>query len=238
MTIHRDYFFDNIKYYLFGSMEPEQVDGCNVFLDWYDLENPPPPDRWHLDDRMLAYVLATTYHETAATMLPIKEYGGESYLKGKPYYPWYGRGYVQLTWQENYQKQDDKLELNGRLMQDPDLALDPAIAKKVILYGMADGDFTGQRLGHHFTDVVTDWYNARTIVNGHDRASRYSHLRREVPERHQQHLTRRNYEPIYLSLHLPNHGLRQAPSRSPPPDDEGEHLPLTMRMVRMMKISS
>jgi hypothetical protein len=169
--IHRKYFFDSIKYHLFKSLNQDQVDGLNVFLDWYDNENPPVPDAHHFDDRMLAYVLATTYHETAATMQPIVEYGGESYLKGKPYYPWYGRGYVQLTWEENYKKQDDKLELNGMLMTDPDVALDPAVAKKVILFGMADGDFTGKRLGEFFTDTLTDWYNARTIVNGHDRAT-------------------------------------------------------------------
>jgi hypothetical protein len=169
--IHRRYFFDNIKHYLFGTMEQPQVDGCNVFLDWYDTENPPIPDRWHFDERMLAYVLATTYHETAGTMQPIREYGGTTYLQSKPYWPWYGRGYVQLTWQENYEKQDRKLKLQGALIADPDVALDPAVAKLVILYGMADGDFTGKKLADFFTDTLTDWYNARTIVNGHDRAA-------------------------------------------------------------------
>lgn len=169
--IHRNYFFDNIKHYLFGSMLQPQVDGCAVFLDWYDGENPAVPDAHHLDDRMLAYVLATTYHETAATMQPIREYGGTTYLQSKPYYPWFGRGYVQLTWEENYAKQDEKLGLGGALLADPDLALDPEVAKRVILLGMADGDFTGKRLGEFFTDTETNWYDARTIVNGHDRAS-------------------------------------------------------------------
>lgn len=170
MPIHRDYFFENIKYYLFGSMEQSQVDGCNVFLDWYDNENPPLPERYHIDDRCLAYILATTYHETAFTMQPIKEMGGETYLKSKPYYPWFGRGYVQLTWEDNYRKMDEKLGLRGQLIANPDLALDPEVAKKVIIFGMYDGDFTGKRLGQFFTDTLTDWYNARTIVNAHDRA--------------------------------------------------------------------
>jgi hypothetical protein len=169
--IHRDYFFENIKFYLFKSFTQDQVDGLNVFLEWYDNENPPVPDAHHFDDRMFAYTLATSYHETAATMQPVTEYGGESYLKSKPYYPWYGRGHVQLTWEENYAKQDKKLKLDGALMKNPDLALDPDISMKVILFGMADGDFTGKRLGQFFTDTQTDWYNARTIVNGHDRAS-------------------------------------------------------------------
>src|SRR5262245_37759605 len=171
MSVHRKYFFDNIKYYLFKSFNQQQVDGLNVFLDWYDNDNPPLPERYHIDDRCLAYILATTYHETAATMQPISEYGSQSYLKSKPYYPWYGRGYVQLTWEDNYKRQDEKLNLGGALTSNPDLALDPAVALKVIIFGMYDGDFTSKRLGDFFTDQLTDWYNARTIVNGHDRAS-------------------------------------------------------------------
>jgi hypothetical protein len=120
---------------------------------------------------MFAYCLATAWHETAFTMQPVVEYGGDTYLKSKPYYPWYGRGYVQLTWEENYQKQDDKLGLKGALMRDPDLALNPEIATQILLLGMADGDFTGKRLGHYFTDELSDFYNARRIVNGTDKAN-------------------------------------------------------------------
>lgn len=57
----------------------------------------------------ISYVLATVRHETAGTYLPIAEYGkgeGKPYgnpdpLTGKIYY---GRGYVQLTWKENYER--------------------------------------------------------------------------------------------------------------------------------------
>lgn len=170
--IHRDYFFDSIRHYLAGgSLTPEQVDGCTVLLDWFDHENPPLPHRWHQSDRTFAYCLGTTWHETAFTMQPVIEYGSQEYLESKPYYPWVGRGLVQLTWEENYQKQDDKLKLGGALMQNPDLALDPEIATKILLCGMADGDFTGKTLGMYFTDDLTDWYNARRIVNGTDKAS-------------------------------------------------------------------
>ena len=176
MSIHRKYFFDNIRYYLFKSFTQSQVDGLNVFLDWYDDKNPPIPERYHLDDRMLAYILATTYHETAATMCPIAEYGkgkGKKYgvpdpVTGQTYY---GRGYVQLTWKDNYQRQDTKLKLGGTLVKKADRALEPDIALEVIISGMVDGDFTGKRLGQFFTDQITNWYDARTIVNGYDQAS-------------------------------------------------------------------
>jgi putative chitinase len=176
MGIHRAYFFENIKHYLFQSFTQEQVDGLHVFLDWYDTENPPLPERYHVDDRMFAYILATIYHETAATMQPIAEYGkgaGKEY--GEPAGPYaqcyYGRGYVQLTWWDNYKRQDQKLGLQHALEQRADLALDPAVAKEIIIRGMVDGDFTGKCLGEFFTAELTDWYEARTIVNAHDRAS-------------------------------------------------------------------
>lgn len=171
MAIHRDYFFDNLRYYLFKSFTQEQVDGLNVFLDHYDQANPALPDRYHYGDREFAYLLATTYHETAFRMAPIQEYGSQSYLQSKPYYPYFGRGYCQLTWEENYAFQDRKLNLHGTLVQTPDLALDPDIALRVIWEGMADGDFTGKKNADYFTQDETDWYNARRIINGTDCAS-------------------------------------------------------------------
>ena len=40
----------------------------------------------------MAYVLATAYHETAHTMKPVREYGGEKYLRSKKSITprWYG----------------------------------------------------------------------------------------------------------------------------------------------------
>lgn len=56
-----------------------------------------------------AYVLSIAYHETAHTMKPVREMGGESYLRSKKYYPNVGMGYVQLTWLVNYKKASDYL---------------------------------------------------------------------------------------------------------------------------------
>lgn len=169
MKIQRKYFFDSVRDSLFGgSLSQSQVDGLNTLLDY--------AERHGIDDRQLAYVLATTAHETAWTIQPIKEHGSESYLKSKPYWPWIGRGYCQLTWEENYRKADSKLGLNGQLLENPDLALDPEIAKQVIFVGMDEGWFTGQCLDDHIqcedplTDE-TDFYEARTIINAHDKAS-------------------------------------------------------------------
>ena len=43
------------------------------------------------DIRWLAYMLATVYHECATRMWPTTEYGSQSYLEGKEYYPYVGR---------------------------------------------------------------------------------------------------------------------------------------------------
>lgn len=169
--IIRKYFFDSVRASLFHSLSQDQVDGLNRYLDYFDLDNPEIPDKYHLDDRMFAYVLATVFHETAATMQPVTEYGSESYLKSKPYYPYYGRGDVQLTWKDNYATQSAKLGYQDAFVKNPDAVLDPGISLKVCVLGMLDGDFTGAKLGDFFTYQMTDWYNARTIVNGHDRAT-------------------------------------------------------------------
>jgi len=167
--INRQYYFDSVRGALFsGHMTQPQVDGQNALLDYGETQ------RW--DDRWLAYLLATTFHETAQTMEPISEYGKGA---GKPYgvpdgpydQVYYGRGFVQLTWYQNYQKQDDKLQLNGKLVETADLALDLQIATEIIFGGMQDGDFTGVGLGKYINDAQTDFYNARKIVNGLDQAS-------------------------------------------------------------------
>ncbi len=171
MTIQRKYFFDSVRESLFGGdINQGQVDGLNLLLDYAENNG--------YDDRHLAYILATTYHETAQTMQPIAEYGkgkGKKYGNPDPQTgeTYYGRGYVQLTWKDNYQKQDDKLGLGGSLVKQPDLAMDPEIALQILFGGMYDGDFTGVGLGQYVTckdptSDTTDYYNARKVVNALD----------------------------------------------------------------------
>lgn len=131
----------------------------------------------------LAYIMATIYHETAATMRPIEEYGKG---KGHPYgetdpqtgVAYYGRGYVQLTWRENYANAEQWLaDVDGKISEPvslvwhPELALDPFYAMQIIILGMEHGWFTGKRLDNYLTGEITDYTNARRVVNGVDRAS-------------------------------------------------------------------
>lgn len=163
--IDKDKFFPAIRSSLFrGVMDQAQVDGLNALIDGAPF--------W--DVRWLAYALATAFHETATTMQPIAEYGhglGHAYgnpdpITGQRYY---GRGFVQLTWKENYRSMSAVVAAD--LVDHPELALQPAVAAKVLFYGMEHGSFTGRKLLDFFNPGNTDWVNARRIINGTDRAA-------------------------------------------------------------------
>lgn len=114
-----------------------------------------------------AYVLATAYWETARTMKPVREYGGEAYLRQKPYYPYVGMGYVQLTWKSNYRRASDELGVD--FVANPEKLLEAKYAVKILVIGMLEGWFTGKRLSDYLTLHKSDFVNARRIVNGIDR---------------------------------------------------------------------
>jgi hypothetical protein len=128
------------------------------------------------DRRWLAYMLATAYHETAQKIWPIEEYGkgaGRDYGAPDPETgeAYFGRGLVQLTWKSNYQKAGAALGLieDRDLVWHPGLALDSLIAARVMFRGMAEGWFTGRRLGQYFDGDTDDPINARQIINGNDK---------------------------------------------------------------------
>jgi hypothetical protein len=143
----------------FGAMKQSQVDGIEAILAAVD----------GLSTDHKAYLLATAWHETAATMQPIAEYGKG---KGRPYgapgkygQAQYGRGYVQLTWDANYEKADRALGLNGALLKDFNLAMQPTIAAQILVRGCVEGWFTGKKLSDY-----TTYRDMRRVVNGTDKA--------------------------------------------------------------------
>jgi putative chitinase len=168
-TIDRAFFFDQVRRTLFGGrLSQRQVDGLTAILDRWQAHHRSADDRW------LAYILATAHHETGRTMQPVREVG---FGKGKPYGArdpvtgqiYAGRGYVQITWKENYRRLGRVLGLD--LVNDPDQALELGVAVRILFVGMVDGLFTGRRLAHYFSPTRDDWKGARAIVNGSDRAA-------------------------------------------------------------------
>lgn len=128
-----------------------------------------------LDIQWAAYMLATCKHETADTYLPIAEYGlgkGKEYGKIDPVTnrAYYGRGFVQLTWSTNYKAMSKIVGVD--LYKDPDTAMIPDVAYKIMSYGMRNGSFTGVSLKHYLRNDKKDYVNARKIINGMDCAER------------------------------------------------------------------
>ena len=163
--IDKEYFFTKHKEH-FGSLNQSQVDGINGIIDEFEKDENMTHYSW------LAYCLATVKHETANTFQPIREFGkGKNYKYGKVINGnvYYGRGFVQLTWDYNYKKLGEKINVD--LYNNPDLALDLTNATKIMFLGMREGLFTGKKLSDYLNDSERDFYKARKIINGLDKAS-------------------------------------------------------------------
>ena len=162
----RPNFFNVIRKPLHqGKLNQEQVNGYEAVLNELDC--------YDLSTQEKAYMLATAYHETKYTMQPVREayWLSETWRKNNlRYYPHYGRGYVQLTWPFNYERADRELGLNGALVANLDLAMQPDIAAKIMIYGMREGWFTNKKLADYIKNGKADYIGARRIINGTDAA--------------------------------------------------------------------
>ncbi len=176
-------FFDSVRASVFdGGMSRPQVAGMNVLLSVWQEDYSANDPRW------LAYCLGTTFHETAATMQPIEEYGSDARANrlygiegnnpkrarrmgntkrgdGARYK---GRGFVQLTWKNNYRRAGRVFGVD--LVKDPDRAMEPELAAHVLYQGCIEGWFTTQTLADHIHGDTTDYFHARKIVNGMNKA--------------------------------------------------------------------
>ena len=158
--IDRKEFYSQLRATLVkGGLNQPQVDGFEAILDEWE-------KRRITDLRWLAYIMATAWHETAQRMQPIEEFGRG---RGKAYAPtYYGRGFVQITWERNYARLSDMIGVD--LVTHPEKALEMDNAIQILFVGMIDGLFTGKALSDYF-DKNADWRGARAIVNGKDRAA-------------------------------------------------------------------
>ncbi|MCJ7996081.1 hypothetical protein J5N58_16810 [Rhizobium cremeum] len=174
-------FFAYIRRAPFGGrLTQGQIDGINAILDAWEYFK-------LTDRRWLANILAQVFHETGGRMLPVRETFASSdkaaianlekaWKAGRlssvktPYWRdgWFGRGPIQITHQRNYQKLGDRLGVD--LVKIPSKALDPVIGARIAIVGMAEGLFSGRKLGDYFSHSVDDPVGARAIVNGTNKA--------------------------------------------------------------------
>lgn len=167
MKIDKDKFLWLYQEQEFKPLEGAKEKGLCDLLGFIEKDDKITDLRW------VAYMLATTFHECAGTWQPISEYGKGKGLKygspdpvtGKTYY---GRGYVQLTWKDNYLTMGKILDVD--LVNNPDLAMKPEIAYGIMTWGMRKGMFTGVGLPKYINGEKCDYVAARKIINGTDKA--------------------------------------------------------------------
>lgn len=141
------------------------------------------------NERQIAYVLATAEHESQDFTSPEEVHGRkqaarkgyqgneqDGYRSGEEYF---GRGYAHLTHWRNYQDVGQAIGQGDELARDPILAARPEVASRVLVVGMRDGLFTGRGLDDYIANDRPDYFNARRIVNGVDRAADVAALARD-----------------------------------------------------------
>ncbi len=110
----------------------------------------------------LACAVATTAIETASTFKPVKEafWLSEAWRQANlRYYPYFGRGLIQLTWEASYRAYGERLGID--LIGNPDLALDPNNAARIFAAYWVDRDI--QSMADR-----EDWAAVRKAVQGGD----------------------------------------------------------------------
>jgi uncharacterized protein YraI len=176
MKFDRQKFFTGYDATFGGSLNSSQHAGLDALLTAAEADNDITDIRW------LAYMLATVKHECGNEWQPIEEYSkGQGHKYGQPVTvtdpdgksysnAYYGRGYVQLTWDYNYKSMGTVLK--NRLYYEPALALQPDSAYRIMSHGMRNGSFTGAKLSRFISGDTCDYVNARKIINGLDQADR------------------------------------------------------------------
>lgn len=169
-------FYDSLRKKI--NLTEQNVFGFEKHLDYATEHNVPL--------QKLKYILASSFWETGGLMTPVVEayWLSETWRRVHlRYYPWHGRGLIQTTWERNYQKLDDRMLFEGKLMKQPDLLLQWHYALPALFIGMEEGIYTGKDIDDYIDDNDEDdtedrreMIAARRIVNGTDKAEKIADL--------------------------------------------------------------
>lgn len=176
VQLDHDVFFEEIRAIL-GPITQQQVDGLNTIMGQATSRG----TRWD----KLANMLATVWLETNATFQPVEEaYWVKNAAawrrKNLRYWPYHGRGYVQITWYENYLRAtryfQEVLGIPVDFTKNPDLVMIPGYAAIIMFVGMEEGWFTVKKLDDYLDGIdesdvedYEEFKQARRVINGVDR---------------------------------------------------------------------
>ncbi|MEO8514929.1 MAG: glycoside hydrolase family 19 protein, partial [Ignavibacteria bacterium] len=187
-------YFENNYHRVFGrKISEEKKKNIFAITDAFVSDDDMKSLRW------LAYILATSMHESNDTFAPVVEgywikpetkrvnalynyYSKNNPGALKTIFPngrtgaaYYGRGrVVQLTHDFNYKLASLKIYGDLRLYNNPDMIItDAACDMAVTFKGMLSGWFTGYKLEQFFPlgSNKANWAGSRKIINGMDRAN-------------------------------------------------------------------
>ena len=170
-----------------SKLKPQHLPAINDIIDRWEVRKDD-------DLKRLAFILATARRESEGRWDPIREAPGCSTetcreqaigrllkkradargVKPRPNYAlpaangqrYYGRGYIQLTFESSYAQADKKMGTGTLLHDNPDKVMDRDIAVKILVDGMLEGWFGNkQPLSTYLNANKADWINARNNVN-------------------------------------------------------------------------
>ena len=190
-------FFKTVRSKVHKTVSQAQIESYNCIFQYWQ-NNKLSDKRW------LSYAMATAWHESH--MHPVREgFGGHRKAVNAAKFAWkkgwtkrrydlphpktgkvyYGRGLVQITWAANYLKVGQQIGMGDRLYKNPDLALQPEIATKLMFHGMIKGlyrvekrksimrkcggpvkKYVRAKLGLYFNNRCNESYRARNMING------------------------------------------------------------------------
>lgn len=140
-----------------NALAPQGVPSGNVIANWPSIV---AGLTWAgIDDHFTEIAAAATIVVETGSFQPIPEEGDEAYFRRELGNDWYyhGRGFLQITWRSNYAHYG--AELGVDLVANPDLALQPALAAKILaLYFKERGIPAMANAGN--------WVGVRVAVNG------------------------------------------------------------------------